>query len=150
MATESKVKGVAAALTAAKGKNSTPKKAPAKKRARKTSDKAPAKKTPKKKPPKTEGAAPTSGQSGPPIELSLDRLNSKERRVLDTLNEPPVAPMTIEELAETCFKSQGKKRSNSWVRNSLRRLVQGGLVEKVSRGSYRISETGKKRLAVAA
>lgn len=96
---------------------------------------------------------PTSGQSAPPVELSVDALNAKELKVLVTLNGlgggiRPV--LTITTLAETCFKSQGKKKGNSWTRNSLRRLVQSGLVEKVERGKYRISLGGRKKLAKAA
>jgi hypothetical protein len=96
---------------------------------------------------------PTSGQSGPPIELSVGGLNAKEAKVFHLLNGEGAgvrAILTITEIAETCFKSQGKKRSNSWARNSLRRLVQGGLVEKVERGKYRVTDAGRKKLARAA
>jgi len=97
--------------------------------------------------------APESGQSGPPIELSVSGLNAKEMKVFDVLNGAGAGVrviLTITEIAETCFKSQGKKRSNSWTRNSLRRLVQGGLVEKVGRGTYRVADVGRKKLARAA
>lgn len=149
----SKVKGVAAALADAKkqakkqAKKATPKKAPAKKRASKAKKKAAPKKAPAKK------GAPKSGQSATPIELSVEGLNSKEAKVVEALNGAgtgmrPV--LTIVEIAEMCFKSQGKKKSNSWARNSLRRLVVSGIVEKVERGTYRISEAGRKKLARAA
>ena len=96
---------------------------------------------------------PTSGQSAPPVELSVGALNTKELKVLATLNASGagVRPvLTIADLAGMCFKSQGKKKSNSWTRNSLRRLVQSGLVEKVERGKYRVSLGGRKKLAKAA
>lgn len=156
MATESKVKGVAAALAATK-KNQPAKKAPAppaKKRAKK--DPVPSKTekaAAQKKRVRKEGEQPSTGQSAPPIELSVERLNAKEMRVLEVLHgnggkDRPV--LRIDALAALCFKAQGEKRSNSWVRNSLRRLIQGGLVEKVNRGHYRISDTGRSRLAAAA
>ena len=150
----SQVKGVAAALAKVKAKAKT-KKAAAKKAAPKTPRK---KRAPKAKPAKTQAkapkkGAPKSGQSAAPIELSLDGLNAKESKVVSALNGAgsgarPV--LSIVEIADRCFKSQGKKRSNSWARNSLRRLVIAGLVEKVERGAYRISEPGRKKLARAA
>jgi hypothetical protein len=133
MAKKSKVKGVAAALKKAKGQ------APAKKRA------------PRKAAPKSK--TPTTGQSAAPIELSVAGLNAKESKVLGALNGSGAglrAVLTITELATACFKSQSKKKSNSWTRNSLRRLVQAGLVEKVERGKYRVSAAGRKKLAKAA
>ena len=117
----------------------TPKKKPVKKSA--------------KSPTKTRKKEPTSGQSGPPIELSVEGLNSKESKVFYLLNGEGAGVrviMPIAEIASTCFKSQSKKRSNSWTRNSLRRLVQGGLVEKVERGKYRVTDAGRKKLARAA
>lgn len=111
------------------------------------------KKKPARKPAKARKKDPTSGQSGPTIELSVDGLNAKEAKVFHLLNGEGAgvrAILTIAEIAETCFKSQGKKRSNSWARNSLRRLVQGGLVEKVERGKYRVTDAGRKKLARAA
>lgn len=112
-----------------------------------------AKKPAKKRPTKARKKEPTSGQSAPPIELSVDGLNSKEAKVFHLLNGEGAGVrtiMTIAEIAGTCFKSQSKKRSNSWARNSLRRLVQGGLVEKVERGKYRVTDAGRKKLARAA
>jgi Mn-dependent DtxR family transcriptional regulator len=55
------------------------------------------------------------------------------------------AVMTISEMAETLWaKGKGKKVANSWVRNSLRRLMRAGLIEKVERGKFRISASGRK------
>lgn len=158
MADESKVAGVAEAVKAAKGKA-------AKKRGSKTTAKPHKTPTPRKRkgaktsepkaPPKQieEKQAPTSGQSGPALELSVEGLNSKEAKVFAALNGEGSGVrvvMTITDLAAECFKSRGKKQANSWTRNSLRRLVQGGLVEKVERGKYRVSEAGRKKLARAA
>lgn len=141
MTGKSKVAGVAAAVKRAK----TGTKSKSKSKPRKTP-------TPRKKK-GAEQKTPTSGQSAPPIELSSDALNAKEAKVLAALNGSGsgVRPvMTITDLAAECFKSQSKKRANSWVRNSLRRLVQSGLIEKVERGKYRVSEAGRKGLARAA
>jgi len=158
MADESKVAGVAEAVKAAKGKT-------AKKRGTKTKAKPHKTPVPRKRkgaktskpkaPPKTtaEKTTPTSGQSGPPLELSVEGLNTKEAKIFEALNGTGSGVreiISIEDLASTCFKSRGKKQANSWVRNSLRRLVQGGLVEKVERGKYRVSEAGRKKLARAA
>jgi len=151
----SQVAGVAEAVKKAKGK-------PAKKRSKAKAKppkatKARKKKgaTPRKKAPKmtSEKTAPTSGQSGPPIELSVEGLNTKEAKIFSALNGSGSGVrtiMTITELAAECFKSRGKKQANSWTRNSLRRLVQSGLVEKVERGKYRVSDAGRKKLARAA
>lgn len=154
MADESKVAGVAEAVKAAKGKVAKKPKPKAKVKPHKMPT--PRKRKgakPKTIKPKAGKAAPTSGQSAPTKELSVDGLNAKEAKVFAALNGEGAgvrAILTITELAESCFKSQGKKRSNSWVRNSLRRLVQGGLAEKVERGKYRVSEAGRKKLARAA
>jgi hypothetical protein len=123
----------------------TQRKKPAKKPTRK-----PAKKRTTKARKKKE---PTSGQSAPLIELSVEGLNAKEAKVFHLLNGEGAGVrsiMTIAEIAGTCFRSRGKKQANSWTRNSLRRLVQGGLVEKVERGKYRVTDAGRKKLARAA
>lgn len=155
MATEnSKVAGVAAAVKKAKGKpakkhgkpKAKPPKATKPRKKKVAAKKAPSKKTAEKK-------IATSGQSGPSIELSTEGLNAKEGKVFAALNGPGSGVRTIfniTELAEHCFKSQGRRKSNSWTRNSLRRLVQAGLAEKVDRGKYRVSDAGRKKLARAA
>jgi len=125
MADETKVKSVAEAVRRAK--------------------KGPAKKRSSKKAPKSKSKTKTK--------LSVSQLNEKEELVLSILNGAGSGIrliLTIAELAETCFKSQGPKQSNSWVRNSLRRLVQQGLVEKTDRGKYRVSDAGRRGLAKAA
>ena len=137
MTGKSKVAGVTAAVK--RSKKGTKAKAKPKKTAK-----------PRKR---TQAKVPTSGQSAPPIELSADALNVKETKVLAALNGGGAGVrsiLTITDIAAECFKSQKKSRANSWVRNSLRRLVQGGLVEKVERGKYRVSEAGRKGLARAA
>ena len=119
----------------------------------KAKTKAKRKTAPRKKRTTKKQKDPVSGQSGPPIELSVEGLNAKEAKVFALLNGEGAGVrdiLTITEIAVACFKSQGKKRSNSWTRNSLRRLVQSGLIEKVDRGQYRVSDAGRKKLARAA
>jgi hypothetical protein len=113
-------------------------------------------KKPRKRKPKSESAPkkeprpdPTTGQSGPRIELDpavtrkevdkldmyqRETLSDKERRVFDALKG---GAKTLTELAEVAFSSKSKKQGNSWVRNSLRRLVCARLVKRVDRGTYK-------------
>lgn len=92
----------------------------------------------------SEGPRTGQGQSGPPLELPWKALNPKERDVLRALNgtgRGPRRKMTLEELAEECFAKDAStpEQANSWVRNSMRRLVRGSWVDKVEPGVYRIS-----------
>lgn len=102
---------------------------------------------------KKEKKTPTSGQSAPPIEdLEYAKLNSKEQKVLECVagdNKGERKQKSLADVAEECFvatQKRGKAQANSWVRNSLRRLVRGGWLEKVERGTYRITEKGRKRM----
>lgn len=89
------------------------------------------------------------GQKGPTIDLPYDGLNEKERSVLRVFN--PIGPrgaVRIEELARYSFPALFVKdsgRANSWVRNSLRRLVRGNWIETAG-----ASERGKFRLTIRA
>ena len=106
------------------------------------------KKQPKKK------LTPTSGQSGPIMkDLKLSDLNPKERRVLVAMNGEGTGKrveMGIPDLATSCWKNKSKFQSNSWVRNSLRRLVRAKMIDKLARGAYRISDGARKQLAKTA
>jgi hypothetical protein len=153
-------KKAAAKKAPAKKKATTKKKAPAK--AAKKAPKKTAKKAPKKAP-KAKAKAPkapkpsqaekvSSGQAGPALDLGVEQFSDKERKVLDVLNGSGSGSreiFTIEQLAAECWKSKTKKQANSWVRNSLRRLVRAGAIEKVERGQYRVSDSGRKKLARA-
>jgi hypothetical protein len=155
-------KSVQDALRAMKGgkstKKSTKKKATKKKATKKaTKKKATKRKTTKrataKKASRAKTEKPSSGQSGPALELSVDKVNSKETKILEALNGSGSGSReiwTIEELGAECFKSKSKKQQNSWTRNSLRRLIRSGMIEKVERGKYRVSDSGRKKLARAA
>ena len=141
-------KAKAAKKTTAK-KAAAPKKAAAKKAAAPKEPKAKKAKAAKKSvPPKAAAKeAPTTGQSGPPVDFGKKSLNQKETKVLSALNHGS-GPRKISEIAEI-WKSQGLDKANSWVRNSLRRLVRGGLVEQTERGTYRLTAKGKKHEASA-
>jgi hypothetical protein len=130
-------------------KKAAPKKAAAKKAAAPKEPKAKKAKAAAKKsvPPKAAKDAPTTGQSGPPVDFSKKSLNPKEAKVLGALNHGS-GPRSIAEIAEI-WKSQGLAKANSHVRNSLRRLVRGGLVEQVERGVYKLTAKGKKHEASA-
>jgi hypothetical protein len=127
------------------------KKKKAKKIAKKTSKKSPVSKKPAAKKAAAKAAKaskarvsvpPTSGQSGPPLKLTKEGLNDKELRVLTVLTAD-LNPLAINALATTSFPEQTTAKANSWVRNSLRRLVRGSWVEKVGKGTYRPTDSGR-------
>lgn len=90
---------------------------------------------------KKRAEKPTSGQSGPSVALKREKLNEKEIKVVGVLASD-INPMPINGIAATAFPDKDTKQSNSWVRNSLRRLVRGQWVEKMAKGTYRLSEVG--------
>ncbi len=99
---------------------------------------------------KKKGIQPTSGQSGPKLELEISDLNPKERKLLLVLNGEGSGKrpdLSIVDLAEACWKHKSKAHANSWTRNSLRRLVRSGMIDKQERGLYRISEASRKAIA---
>lgn len=89
----------------------------------------------------TKSAEAASGQSGPSVKI--EAVNAKEGKVLSALNHGS-GQQKISEIAKGAFKGKVKSQANSWVRNSLRRLVRGGLVKQVSRGTYALTAKGKK------
>lgn len=99
------------------------------------------KKEPKARKPRSE--TPTSGQSGPRLSLEKKSLNGKEEKLVASL-AADANPVPINALAAQCFPEEGSK-GNSWVRNSLRRLVRGNWVEKVGAGTYRLTDEGRAK-----
>lgn len=103
----------------------------------------------------TKKAAPSSGQSGPELDLEISDLNPRELRVAMFLNQSGQfgdgsgkrQDFTIVEVAGGCWKNKPKAQANSWVRNCLRRLVRAGMVEKQDRGVYRIATKTRSALA---
>lgn len=99
---------------------------------------------------RTAKKAPTTGQSGTPLDIGVVDLNAKERRVLAFMageGSGVRATFRIEDVAAGCWKSKPKPIANSWVRNSFRRLVRAGMVYKVSRGHYRVALRARRALA---
>jgi hypothetical protein len=71
------------------------------------------------------------------------KLNPKEQRVFDVFDVFDVwagKPLNLSDVAGRAFTKKGtepKTHGNSWVRNSLRKLVRLKLVKKCGRGRYR-------------
>lgn len=105
-----------------------------------------------KDPTRTKGIL--EGQKGPRMELPMDRLNEKELAVLKVFNcEGPVRGWySIKTLAQWAFPVLTVKnaiKANSWVRNSLRRLVRGGWAEQPDKkkGFFRLTAKAHTRLS---
>lgn len=70
--------------------------------------------------------------------LAVSDLNANETKVLMALGTFDGAA-TIAELAEAAFKNRPTKaKANSWVRNSLRRLLRENMIEHAGKGTYAI------------
>jgi len=113
-----------------------------------------AKKEPKVKAEPKVKKAPSSGQSGPALDgLEYDKLNANEKKLVDKLASESEssggnAKLGIEDLAKVFARSASDaKQANSWTRNALRRLIRGNLVQKVERGSYRLTRRGAHQAA---
>lgn len=97
-------------------------------------------------------SASATGQTGPEIDIEFKKLNSKEKKVLHVLDpgqDGPRLVLKIAEIADKAFSHGTKEQRNSFVRNSMRRLVRGGWVEHAKEtgdGTYRVTERGRKRL----
>jgi hypothetical protein len=98
--------------------------------------------------PKDKRPKPKTGQSAPERELPWDSLSEGEQEIVRALNgkgEGPRHPRSIEFLADLFSGASAKLQ----VRNSLRRIVACGWVDHADRGTYQISERGRKRRARA-
>lgn len=71
-------------------------------------------------------------------------LSPKERRILRAFKWARNGKRTLTELAERCWSSLNPVKANSWTRNSIRRLVAGSYIEKVGKGTYRLTEIGSE------
>lgn len=101
--------------------------------------------TSKKAPPKkaaTKAKPAKSGQGAGQIKLDPANLNTNEMKVLEALRASRSA-MTLVEIAKAAFPRKTRAQGNSWVRNALRRLVRGLLVNKVDRGTYKVAPKGQ-------
>ena len=139
-----------AVVTEPKAKAKRAKKEPKEKVAK--APKAP--KVPKEKKVKVEGEAkpaPHTGQSAPKYEVTLDMLNANEKTVLLALGtKGHVTEMTLTDLSVASFPDVQAVKANSWVRNAMRKLTCGSLVEKMGRGTYKHTETGRAMAKKAA
>lgn len=81
---------------------------------------------------------PSSGQNGPPLDLTLKNLNDDERKVYDVV-WARATDVSIDELARLAFRLKPHAvKANSRVRNALRRLVRSqGVQHGDRRGQYR-------------
>jgi hypothetical protein len=81
------------------------------------------------------------GQKGGKLDLELSDLNAKERKLLGVFNPNGARGEYMIEHLAMVFGREAKNRmqAQSWVRNSLRRLVRGKLVEHVGDGTYRMT-----------
>lgn len=120
---------------------------------------------PKKKPPKaveavteeiateteteTEVNPKSWGQNGPPVELPIAKMSDKERAVLLVSNGAGTGPRETYTLSELVgffpFGKVSEKTAYSWVRNSMRRLTRSGMIERMDKGQYRITDAGRKK-----
>jgi hypothetical protein len=104
---------------------------------------------------------PTTGQSAPKVEIAYEDFNDKEVKILKKLNGSGKGKrdeVKIADLAKAFSNKVPAAQRNSWTRNSLRRLTTGHppgskpdntWVEKIDRGLYQISETGRRSLRTA-
>ncbi len=73
------------------------------------------------------------------------KLNPKQQRVFDVFDVWAGKPLKLADVAGRAFTKKGTAtdtKGNSWVRNSLRKLVSMKLVKKCGKGLYR--RTGTK------
>lgn len=78
-----------------------------------------------------------SGQSGPKIKLEESKLTEKEAKVLSVVRGTKGSHAELKNLGDLSFPGLEKTQANSWVRNSLRRLVRGSFVKNIGKGQYR-------------
>lgn len=87
---------------------------------------------------------PTTGQSAAGVDLSWDKMGEDERQVMIALDggskRGPRLIRSIAFLADALEGDQPRLRA----RNALRRPVAAKLVERTSRGHYRLAESGRK------
>lgn len=92
----------------------------------------------------------STGQSAPHEEVKTDELNDKETKLALFINgdgKGVRADVNLSDMTKVFTKSASTKaQAYSWVRNSIRRLITGEFVEKISRGVFRVTEKGRKRL----
>jgi hypothetical protein len=78
-------------------------------------------------------------------------LNAKEAKLLGSVFLRPgkPSPKTIAEMAEIVWPEKAKAKANSWVRNSLRKIVKLGILEPVEPGTYDFTPEGRELAKLA-
>lgn len=94
--------------------------------------------------PKEERPKPTTGQSGDEIDLSFGDMNADEQQVVSVLSESD-GPMKILDIGTEAGFGRDKAKAHLRVRNALRRPVCGNWVQKVDRGTYKLTAAGRRR-----
>ncbi len=97
--------------------------------------------------PRDKRPKPTSGQHAEERDLALDDMNDDEQEVIKLLNakgEGRREARNVAYLAEGIDDDDAETKLR--VRNAMRRLVSCGWVDRADRGSYMISERGRKRM----
>jgi hypothetical protein len=84
------------------------------------------------------------GQNGTELTLKADDLNPNEKKVIGAFNKDGVRESkTLAAIAASAYPTRKRAQANSWVRNSLRRLVRAKLVERTARGTYCLTKKGR-------
>ena len=114
--------------------------------------------------PKAERPKPSTGQSGPEVEVPYEDLSSRKAYIVRRLNGTGTGTrevVPVKALVEVYIKEidteEDPVRAALLIRNDMRALVTSGWVERVDekvvdeqtikvRGHYRITERGRKRL----
>lgn len=101
---------------------------------------------PQKDPTKTEGVE--DGQNGPKlIDFPYSKLNRNEAKLMCSFDPYGIREVfSISDLADKSFPDTSSDKANSYVRNSLRRLVRGDWIEKIGRGEFRIGMYGIQQM----
>jgi hypothetical protein len=94
---------------------------------------------------KKTSAKSKQGQNGPALELKVSKMSKDEKKLVTAIYTPKGdrKPHTIRELQTVLGGSL--KAPTTPARNALRRLVRAGWFEKADRGSYKLTEKGRKR-----
>ena len=79
--------------------------------------------------------------SDPRVRIPEEKLNEKERRVLDYLRRA-IQPASIEEIARGVFPELPSQKAYFWAKNQLRRLFVARYVKQLARGVYQAAQRG--------
>lgn len=86
-----------------------------------------------------------AGLKGPPVDLPVEKMNADEIATVRAFVALGGGPLLLKDLAGAAFPVLKGVKGNSKVRNALRRVVRGQWAEQVSRGTYKLTKSGKLR-----